>query len=92
MSTTKLQIKNATTRLGRCSAVILAGGFGTRLLDAFPGIPKPMVPIDGVPILERIIKECADYGHLEIMVVLHHMPEKIMEYFGDGSRLGVSLT
>jgi len=73
------------------NAVILAGGFGTRLSHQFPGIPKPMVPISGVPILERIIAECKRYGYVDILLVLHHLPDQISTHFGDGSNFGVAI-
>lgn len=74
------------------SVVILAGGFGTRLSEKFPGIPKPMVPIDGIPILERIVNECKTYGYVDILLVLHHKPDHIVSYFDDGRRFGVSIS
>ena len=78
--------------MSNCNAVILAGGFGTRLSDEYPGIPKPMVPIDGVPIIERVINECKTYGYNEVLLVLHYLPDQIVEYFGDGKRYGVSIS
>ena len=73
------------------NAVILAGGFGTRLSHQFPGIPKPMVPISGVPILERIVAECKTYGYVDILLVWHHLPDQITTHFGDGSNFGVAI-
>lgn len=77
--------------MSKCNAVILAGGFGTRLSQEFPGIPKPMVLIDGVPILERIIIECRTYGYTNILLILHHLPDQIIDYFGDGSDFDVEI-
>ena len=75
----------------KSSVVILAGGFGTRMSRKYPHIPKPMVPINGVPILEHLIKECVKYKKFDILLVLHHMPEIIMNYFKDGSKYGARI-
>lgn len=71
--------------------VIMAGGRGTRISELFPDIPKPLIPIDGVPVLEREILSLRDQGFTEIVLTVSHMAEKIEEYFGDGSKLGVKI-
>tara|TARA_B100000886_G_scaffold337439_2_gene298149 strand:+ start:3082 stop:4383 length:1302 start_codon:yes stop_codon:yes gene_type:complete len=71
--------------------VILAGGFGTRMSKDFSDIPKPMIPVEGKPILEHLIIECKKYNRLNILIVLHHMSDKIKDYFGDGSSYGVNI-
>ena len=73
-------------------ALILAGGFGTRMSQQFPGLPKPLIPVNGVPILQRQIQECKKFGLNKILVLLHFEAEKIMNYFGDGSSFGVDLS
>ena len=69
--------------------VILAGGKGTRL--GLTDIPKPMCPIDGIPLLERQIKFARSYGIEEIFLLEGHMAQVISDYFGDGTRLGVKI-
>ena len=71
--------------------VIMAGGRGTRISELFPDIPKPLIPIDGVPVLEREICSLREQGFTEIILTVSHMHEKIEEYFGDGSKLGVKI-
>lgn len=71
--------------------VIMAGGRGTRISELFPDIPKPLIPIEGVPVLEREIISLRDQGFKEIIMTVSHMGEKIMNHFGDGSNLGVSI-
>lgn len=71
--------------------VIMAGGAGTRISALFPDIPKPLIPIGGVAVLEREIKSLASQGFDDIILTLSHKAEKIQEHFGDGSRLGVSI-
>lgn len=71
--------------------VIMAGGRGTRISELFPDIPKPLIPIDGVPVLEREIIGLRDQGFTEIILTVSHMAEKIEEYFGNGEKLGVKI-
>lgn len=72
-------------------AVIMAGGRGTRISEVFPDIPKPLIPIDGVPVLGREIIGLRDQGFTEIILTVSHMAEKIEEYFGNGDKLGVKI-
>lgn len=69
-------------------AVIMAGGRGTRIASVARDIPKPMLPIDGVPILERELESLRQQGITEVIVTVGYLAPAIMEYFGDGS--GVS--
>ena len=71
--------------------VIMAGGRGTRISELYPDIPKPLIPIDGTPVLEREICSLRNQGFTELILTVSHMGDKIMNYFGDGSRLGVSI-
>lgn len=71
--------------------VIMAGGKGTRISTLFPGLPKPLISIDGIPVLEREICSLRDQGFTDLILTVSYMGEKIMDYFGDGSRLGVSI-
>ena len=73
-------------------AVIMAGGEGTRLRPLSLGMPKPMVPLFGRPVMEHIIGLLKRHGITEICVTLCYQPQKVMDCFGDGSRLGVRLT
>jgi histidinol-phosphate phosphatase family protein len=71
---------------------ILAGGLGKRLRSVLGDIPKPMAPLAGTPLLERLIGLCRRFGIDEIHLLLSYRPEVIREYFGDGSAFGVRLT
>jgi D,D-heptose 1,7-bisphosphate phosphatase len=75
----------------KSQVVILAGGFGTRMSRQFPDTPKPLIPVNNIPILEHLIYECKKYNKLNILIVLHYMPEKIKNYFGDGSKFDVNI-
>jgi mannose-1-phosphate guanylyltransferase/phosphomannomutase len=72
-------------------AVIMAGGFGTRLRPLTWNIPKPLVPMMNRPIMEHIIRLLRSHGITDIVVTLFYHPDLISNYFGDGSQLGVSL-
>jgi mannose-1-phosphate guanylyltransferase / phosphomannomutase len=72
-------------------AVILAGGFGTRLRPITDTIPKPMIPILGKPLLEWHIEQFKKFGVNEFIFTLHHFPDVVKKYFGDGSAWGVRI-
>lgn len=72
-------------------AVILAGGEGKRLKSVTGNLPKPMVPVAGVPVMERIIRLLRQQGFTELCAALCYRPEVICAHFGDGSRFGVHL-
>lgn len=71
--------------------VIMAGGRGTRIAELFPDIPKPLIPLDGMPILEREIRSLASQGFKDIILTIGYLADKIIAYFGDGSQLGVKI-
>lgn len=71
--------------------ILMAGGRGTRIAELFPNIPKPLIPVDGMPILEREIRSLASQGFRDIILTVGYLAEKIMAYFGDGSKLGVRI-
>jgi NDP-sugar pyrophosphorylase family protein len=72
-------------------ALILAAGFGTRLKPLTNELPKPLFPILNLPILEHTLHFLSSQGIKEIAINLHHRPEKIIAYFGDGKGFGVNL-
>jgi D,D-heptose 1,7-bisphosphate phosphatase len=71
--------------------IIMAGGRGTRIAELFPDIPKPLIPVDGMPILEREIRSLAAQGFDDIILTVGYLADKIINYFGDGSKLGVKI-
>lgn len=72
-------------------AVILAGGYGTRLKPFTDTNPKPMYPFEGKPFLEYLIEQVRSFGISDIVLLLGYLPEKIMDHFGDGSKWGVNI-
>lgn len=65
--------------------VIMAGGKGTRISSVASDIPKPMIKIEGVPVLEREIECLKNQGFDDIIITVSHLGNIIMNYFGDGS-------
>lgn len=71
--------------------VIMAGGKGTRISSLTKDIPKPMIKIDGVPVLAREIECLRKNGLTDIIITVSHLGHVIKDYFGDGSRFGVHI-
>jgi NDP-sugar pyrophosphorylase family protein len=73
-------------------AVILAGGKGTRLAPYTTVFPKPLMPIDGMPILEVIVRQLAHFRIKEMIFTVSQQSEPLLSaFFGDGSRYGVTI-
>ena len=72
-------------------AVILAGGLGTRLWPLTKTVPKPMVPVAGVPYLEHQLRLLEKQGIHSILILTGYLGEQIEEYFGDGHELGLAI-
>lgn len=66
-------------------AVIMAGGRGTRIAALAGDLPKPMLPIDGRPVLERELGSLQEQGVTDVLITVGHLAPAIMEYFGNGS-------
>jgi len=73
-------------------AVIMAGGLGSRMRPLTEELPKPMLPVGDRPLMERIVEQLQRAGIRRVNVTTHYKPEKIIEYFGDGSAFGVELS
>lgn len=72
-------------------ALLLAAGEGTRLRPLTDTVPKAMVPVAGIPVLERNVRWLAAAGVTDLAINLHHLPEAVQKHFGDGSRLDVRI-
>jgi NDP-sugar pyrophosphorylase family protein len=84
--------RNLAQRRGAdLSAVIMAGGYGKRLLPLTEQLPKPMLPVGDRPLLERTIRQLRRSGIRDISLTTHYLPDSIVQYFGDGSAFGVRL-
>src|SRR4030042_1099576 len=76
----------------RLKAVILAGGKGIRLAPYTTVFPKPLMPIDGMPILEIIVRQLAHFRLKEIVFTVSQQSEPLLAaYFRNGSQYGVAI-
>lgn len=72
-------------------AVVMAGGFGTRIAPLTNSLPKPMLPVLNKPMMEHIIMQLKAVGITEFVVLLYFKPEIIKNHFGDGSAFGIKI-
>ena len=73
------------------SAVVMAGGLGTRLLPLTEKLPKPMLPVGDQPLLELTIAQLRRAGIKDVSLTTHYLPETITEHFKNGETFGVHL-
>ncbi len=73
-------------------AIILAGGKGTRLKPFTNNFPKPLVPIDDLPILEIVLRQLKHHNITKITLAVNHLASLIQAFFGNGERLGLDIT
>ncbi|MEM2914191.1 MAG: nucleotidyltransferase family protein, partial [Candidatus Bathyarchaeia archaeon] len=73
------------------TAVVLAGGAGTRLQPLTNSIPKGMIKIYGKPLLEWIVEWLVDNGVTNIVFGVAHLKDKIIDYFGEGSKFNANI-
>ena len=74
------------------TAVIMAGGLGTRLRPLTDELPKPMLPVGGGPLLERTIRQLRDAGIRRLSLTTHYKKDIIAQHFGDGHNFGVEIS
>ncbi|HPX60779.1 MAG TPA: mannose-1-phosphate guanyltransferase [Deltaproteobacteria bacterium] len=73
-------------------AVIMAGGFGTRIQPLTSSVPKPMIPLFNRPIMLHIVELLKKHDITELVMLLYHNPDVINKFFRDGSDFGVKIT
>ena len=73
-------------------AVVMAGGFGSRIQPLTNSRPKPMLPVVNRPMMENTMITLRDLGIKDFIVLLYFKPEVIQDYFGDGSEFGMNIT
>lgn len=73
------------------TAVVMAGGFGTRLSPLTDEVPKPMLRVGETPMLERIVKQLRDAGVRRVNLATHYRGDVIADHFKDGSDFGVEV-
>ena len=75
----------------RCKALVLCGGYGTRLGQLTQALPKPLLPMGDVPLVGHCLALLAHHGIDQVAVNTHFMPEAIEDALEDGTRFGVDL-
>jgi len=73
-------------------AILLAGGEGRRLLPYTTVLPKPLMPLGDMPILEIIIRQLKSFGFTDIVISVGHLANLIQAFFGSGARWGVNIS
>lgn len=73
------------------AVVLMAGGLGTRLRPLTEACPKPLLPVGGKPILERILERFVEQGFQRFFISVNYMADMIVEHFGDGERWDVRI-
>jgi dTDP-glucose pyrophosphorylase len=73
------------------SVIIMAGGLGQRLHPYTLDVPKPMLPVNGRPMIESLINKLSEQGFNNIYISINYKGEQIEDHFGDGSEFGVSI-
>lgn len=73
-------------------AMIFAAGLGTRLRPLTDNMPKAMVPVDGKPMLQRVIENVSSYGFTDIVVNIHHFGQQIIDFLADNNNFGLNIT
>jgi len=86
-----LSLSELEARISESWVVLMAGGRGIRLMPLTENIPKPMLPLNGTPILELLIEKLKNEGFDKFYLSIGYLGEKIVSHFGDGSKFGVSI-
>ncbi len=73
------------------AVVIMAGGKGTRLRPSTEHCPKPMLPVNGKPILEILLEQCITSGFRQFYLSVNYLKDQIIDHFQDGRRWGVAI-
>lgn len=73
------------------TAVVMAGGLGTRLRPLTEQLPKPMLPVGDRPVMEHVVEQLQKVGISRLSITTHYKPEAIKAHFGDGSRFGLEI-
>ncbi len=75
----------------KIKAVMMAGGFGTRIQPLTNSVPKPMLPIVNLPMMEHTLNKLVEIGVDEVVILLYFKPEVIKNHFKDGRKWGVKI-
>lgn len=73
-------------------AIVLAAGKSTRIASAAGGLPKPLLDVEGIPVIGRTLRWLSDAGIRDVWINLHYRPDDIRAALGDGARYGVRIS
>ena len=73
------------------TAVVMAGGLGTRLRPLTEKLPKPMLPVGDRPVMEHVLEQLQKVGISRVSITTHYKSEAIVDHFGDGRRFGLEI-
>ncbi len=73
-------------------AIILAGGKGTRMLPLTENLPKPLIKVQGKPLLEHNLDLLKRFGVTDVLISVGYLKDQIIRYFGDGAAFGLTIT
>ena len=76
---------------GENPVLLMAGGFGKRMLPLTELLPKPLLKIAGKPLLEEIIEQFVEAGYQSLFISVHYKAEMLIDYIGDGQKWGISI-
>ena len=82
----KVEVKKGNYSLEKVPVVIMAGGKGTRLYPYTKILPKPLIPIGDIPIMERIIDKFRDFGVTDFYATVNYRKNMIKSYFADAAK------
>src|SRR5258708_17243182 len=88
-STLGTRFRPTLARLEMCSALVLAGGLGTRLRSVFDGAPKCMAPVAGRYFLEYLLDWLRSFNIKDLILCVGHKSDQIQNWLGNGSKWGV---
>ncbi len=86
-----LQDMLSAVQVQKNPVVIMAGGKGSRLKQHTTNCPKPMLHVNGKPMLEILVEQCIDSGFRQFYISVNYLKEMIIDYFGDGKKWGVNI-
>ena len=72
-------------------AMVFAAGLGTRLRPLTDNMPKALVPVGGVPMLQHVILNLKRYGFEDIIVNIHHFGQQVMDFLAENGNFGISI-
>ena len=87
-------VDSRSAACGRTSvrqAVVMAGGKGTRLYPYSALLPKPLMPLGDMPVLELLLRRMKKAGITDVILAINHLGHLIKSFFGDGSQLGLNI-